>query len=222
MEQNEYNKEKIIWKNIAFIDNQSVLDMIGLKPCNIMSLIDEESKFPKGKRPEIVRIDPYCYLNFFFLPKIFTQNSNFFMYSIFFLIFKGTDATLLMKLNANHGNKSVFVKPFSDHAVSFGIRHFAGVVMYYSKGNENDYILIRIIKNFFLLCAIKATDKECIYMCQFQPSHFIFQFNNFCKNKKQKQNKTLAKEHSRIHLKSNLCRIFIIALLIQKVIKKNQ
>lgn len=57
-----------------------------------------------------------------------------------------------MKLNANHGNKSIFVKPFSDHAVSFGIRHFAGVVMYYSKGKdlpyENDYILIRIIKNF--------------------------------------------------------------------------
>lgn len=39
-----------------------------------------------------------------------------------------------MKLNANHGTKSHFVKPFSDHAVSFGIRHFAGVVMYYSKG----------------------------------------------------------------------------------------
>lgn len=49
MEQHEYNKEKIIWKNIAFIDNQGVLDMIGLKPCNVMSLIDEESKFPKGK-----------------------------------------------------------------------------------------------------------------------------------------------------------------------------
>lgn len=48
MEQNEYNKEKIIWKNIPFIDNQSVLDMIGIKPMNIMSLIDEESKFPKG------------------------------------------------------------------------------------------------------------------------------------------------------------------------------
>lgn len=48
MEQYEYNKEKIIWKNIAFVDNQSVLDMIGLKPMNVMSLIDEESKFPKG------------------------------------------------------------------------------------------------------------------------------------------------------------------------------
>lgn len=48
MEQNEYNKEKIIWKNIPFIDNQGVLDMIGIKPMNIMSLVDEESKFPKG------------------------------------------------------------------------------------------------------------------------------------------------------------------------------
>lgn len=48
MEQSEYNKEKIPWKNIAFVDNQNVLDLIGLKPCNIMSLIDEESKFPKG------------------------------------------------------------------------------------------------------------------------------------------------------------------------------
>lgn len=48
----------------------------------------------------------------------------------------GTDTTLLMKLNANHGSKSIFVRPFSDHAVSFGIRHFAGVVMYYSKGKN--------------------------------------------------------------------------------------
>ena len=55
MEQNEYNKEKIIWKNITFVDNQSVLDMIGLKPCNVMSLIDEESKFPKGKSHQIYR-----------------------------------------------------------------------------------------------------------------------------------------------------------------------
>lgn len=64
MEQNEYNKEKIIWKNIAFVDNQSVLDMIGLKPCNVMSLIDEESKFPKGDD----HIDRHLSLTFFFVP----------------------------------------------------------------------------------------------------------------------------------------------------------
>lgn len=49
MEQEEYNKDKINWSQIQFIDNQNVLDMIGVKPVNIMSLIDEESKFPKGK-----------------------------------------------------------------------------------------------------------------------------------------------------------------------------
>lgn len=48
MEQEEYNKDKINWSQIQFIDNQNVLDMIGVKPVNIMSLIDEESKFPKG------------------------------------------------------------------------------------------------------------------------------------------------------------------------------
>lgn len=58
-------------------------------------------------------------------------------FSLFSLIHSGTDSTLLMKLNANHGSKSIFVKPFSDHAVSFGIRHFAGVVMYYSKGEAH-------------------------------------------------------------------------------------
>lgn len=63
----------------------------------------------------------------------YSKSSN--TYQIFRFI--GTDATLLMKLNANHGNKSIFVKPFSDYAVSFGIRHFAGVVMYYSKGKKD-------------------------------------------------------------------------------------
>lgn len=31
-----------------FIDNQEALDLIAIKPLNIMSLVDEESKFPKG------------------------------------------------------------------------------------------------------------------------------------------------------------------------------
>lgn len=48
LEQSYYESEGISWKHIEFIDNQEVLDMIGIKPLNIMALIDDESKFPKG------------------------------------------------------------------------------------------------------------------------------------------------------------------------------
>ncbi|XP_065072621.1 myosin-VIIa-like isoform X2 [Ochlerotatus camptorhynchus] len=48
MEQEEYTREGINWTNIDFIDNQDVLDMIGMKALHIMALIDEETRFPKG------------------------------------------------------------------------------------------------------------------------------------------------------------------------------
>ena len=47
LEQEEYNNENISWKNIEFIDNQEILDMIAVRQMNIIALIDEESKFPK-------------------------------------------------------------------------------------------------------------------------------------------------------------------------------
>ena len=49
LEQEEYNLEGISWRHIEFIDNQDALDLIAIKQLNIMSLIDEESRFPKGK-----------------------------------------------------------------------------------------------------------------------------------------------------------------------------
>merc|ERR1712079_602875 len=48
MEQEEYNLEAINWQHIEFVDNQEALDLIAVRPLNLMSLIDEESKFPKG------------------------------------------------------------------------------------------------------------------------------------------------------------------------------
>ena len=47
MEQEEYNHEAINWQHIEFVDNQEALDLIAVRPLNIMALVDEESKFPK-------------------------------------------------------------------------------------------------------------------------------------------------------------------------------
>lgn len=47
LEQQEYAREDIVWKNIEFNDNQYTLDVLAIKPLNILALIDEESHFPK-------------------------------------------------------------------------------------------------------------------------------------------------------------------------------
>lgn len=53
LEQEEYNHEGINWQHIEFVDNQDALDLIAIKQLNIMALIDEEAKFPKGKDTQL-------------------------------------------------------------------------------------------------------------------------------------------------------------------------
>jgi len=93
LEQEEYNQENISWQHIEFVDNQDALDLIAVKPMNIMALVDEESTFPKG-----------------------------------------TDQTMLAKLNKMHGTNRNYVKPRSELQASFGFNHFAGVVFYDARG----------------------------------------------------------------------------------------
>ncbi|CRL00551.1 CLUMA_CG013811, isoform B [Clunio marinus] len=54
LEQEEYTNEGINWKNINFVDNQNILDMIGLKPMSIIALLNEETVFPKGSDTTLV------------------------------------------------------------------------------------------------------------------------------------------------------------------------
>uniref|UniRef100_A0A7N9AK24 Myosin VIIAa n=1 Tax=Mastacembelus armatus TaxID=205130 RepID=A0A7N9AK24_9TELE len=93
LEQEEYNLEHINWQHIEFTDNQDALDMIAIKPMNIISLIDEESKFPKG-----------------------------------------TDSTMLNKLNFQHKLNTNYIPPKNNYETQFGIQHFAGVVYYETRG----------------------------------------------------------------------------------------
>ncbi|XP_075385260.1 unconventional myosin-VIIb [Tenrec ecaudatus] len=48
MEQDEYQTENITWDYIHYTDNRSTLDLLVRKPMSIISLLDEESRFPKG------------------------------------------------------------------------------------------------------------------------------------------------------------------------------
>ncbi|KAK2848266.1 hypothetical protein Q7C36_009948 [Tachysurus vachellii] len=93
LEQEEYNLENINWQHIEFTDNQDALDMIAIKPMNIISLIDEESKFPKG-----------------------------------------TDTTMLNKLNSQHKLNTNYIPPKNSYETQFGIQHFAGIVFYETRG----------------------------------------------------------------------------------------
>uniref|UniRef100_A0A8C8S4S6 Myosin VIIB n=1 Tax=Pelusios castaneus TaxID=367368 RepID=A0A8C8S4S6_9SAUR len=89
LEQEEYLAEHISWNHIDFTDNHHALEVIALKPMNIVSLIDEESKFPKG-----------------------------------------TDSTLLNKINSHHSKSKIYIPPRSVHDTKFGVNHFAGIVYY--------------------------------------------------------------------------------------------
>jgi myosin heavy subunit len=44
--------EHITWEHIQFKDNQDVIDLLSSKPLNVISLIDEESRFPKVREKE--------------------------------------------------------------------------------------------------------------------------------------------------------------------------
>ncbi|XP_074370056.1 myosin-2-like [Apium graveolens] len=48
LQQEEYELDGIDWTNVEFVDNQECLDLFEKKPIGLISLLDEESNFPKG------------------------------------------------------------------------------------------------------------------------------------------------------------------------------
>ncbi|XP_035390988.1 unconventional myosin-XV [Electrophorus electricus] len=47
-EQEEYIREQISWKEVAFTDNQSCIDLIAAKPHGILRILDDQSCFPQA------------------------------------------------------------------------------------------------------------------------------------------------------------------------------
>jgi len=87
LEQIEYSREGIDWCEVEWMDNSECLDLVE-KNLGLISLINEESRFPKG-----------------------------------------TDASLLQKLHNQHKKNVFYVKPRVT-GKEFGIKHYAGEVMY--------------------------------------------------------------------------------------------
>jgi ankyrin repeat protein len=55
LEQQEYEKEGILWKFISFPDNQDVLDLIDQKHTGVLSLLDEQCMLPKSTDEKFTR-----------------------------------------------------------------------------------------------------------------------------------------------------------------------
>lgn len=55
LEQQEYEKEGILWKFISFPDNQDVLDLIDKKHIGVMALLDEQCILPKSNDEKFTR-----------------------------------------------------------------------------------------------------------------------------------------------------------------------
>ncbi|XP_057203153.1 unconventional myosin-XV [Triplophysa rosa] len=47
-EQDEYNREQIIWEEVPFSDNQACIDLIAAKPHGILKILDDQSCFPQA------------------------------------------------------------------------------------------------------------------------------------------------------------------------------
>ena len=55
LEQQEYEKEGILWKFISFPDNQDVLDLIDMKHTGLLALLDEQCILPKSTDEKFTR-----------------------------------------------------------------------------------------------------------------------------------------------------------------------
>uniref|UniRef100_A0A671TT54 Myosin VIIA n=1 Tax=Sparus aurata TaxID=8175 RepID=A0A671TT54_SPAAU len=117
LEQEEYNLEDISWQHIEFTDNQDALDMIANKPMNIISLIDEESKFPKVQYDGRCRSLPIQFLSLSVSPPGFLE--------------KNRDSLHTDIIQLVHSSKNKFIKQIfqADACWSLGFSYFLTLML---------------------------------------------------------------------------------------------
>ncbi len=125
LEQEEYNLENINWQHIEFTDNQDALDMIAIKPMNIISLIDEESKFPQGERELIC---PGC-----------SHTASRVLLMVCLSCFRVQTPPCWTNSTLNTNSTTNYIPPKNTYETQFGIQHFAGVVYYETRGSYPSY-----------------------------------------------------------------------------------
>lgn len=126
LEQEEYLKEDVQWRNMKFSDNQDILELLAGKPCTLLPLIDEESHFPKvGSTPLLS-------------DKISSSLGQKLCLFLLLFVSQGTDSTLLQKMNKHHSGNKIYVASKHRLETVFGIRHFAGVVYYDCTGTKSN------------------------------------------------------------------------------------
>lgn len=64
MEQEEYLSENITWDYVRYTDNQPILDLLAVKPMSVISLLDEESRFPQVCVCISLRVEPASRVSF--------------------------------------------------------------------------------------------------------------------------------------------------------------
>lgn len=130
LEQEEYNLEDINWQHIEFTDNQDALDMIANKPMNIISLIDEESKFPKGTESSMLyKLNSQHKLNTNYHPPKNTYETQFGIQHFAGVVYyetrgfleKNRDSLHTDIIQLVHSSKNKFIKQIFQADVAMGM-----------------------------------------------------------------------------------------------------
>lgn len=78
---------------------------------------------------------------------------------IWLTVLQGTDTTMLNKLNSQHKLNTNYIPPKNTYETQFGIQHFAGIVYYETRGQDQrgqtvQNPIFKLLKHYFNITRI--------------------------------------------------------------------